>query len=242
MRMWVQSTTKAYALNPSVAFSIAAHAALIGGAVYGTGRRADALREELAEQVVERIYLLAPPDRRPDATPVAPRLRYAASGEGAPRAIEGRLAPRPVGEHGRSPLALEERRGADALEVEGRQASAGHDSVYSVLTVDESAVRVEGTGAPIYPIALIRARIEGSVVARYVIDTTGHPDSASLEVLSSTHADFTASVREALPRMRFSAGRISGRPVRQLVQQTFAFRIDDPVPAAADHTRATPPT
>ena len=61
------------------------------------------------------------------------------------------------------------------------------------------------------------------------------PTPASLEVLRSTHTDFTDAVRSALPDMRFNRPRIGRRRVRQLVEQEFSFKITpDNTRVAAD--------
>jgi TonB family protein len=83
---------------------------------------------------------------------------------------------------------------------------------------------------------MLKRKIEGSVFVRYVVDTSGFADVASFEVLRSTHDDFTAAVRAALPDMRFNPARIGKRRVRQLVEQEFSFRI-----TPEDNTRVAQP-
>ena len=106
------------------------------------------------------------------------------------------------------------------------------DTVFSVLEVDKMVERYEGSAAPAYPPDLLAMGTEGSVRTMYVVDTTGRVDTATIEVLSSDDERFTASVRDALGLMRFRPARREGRPVRQLVEQKFHFRIDPPPGAA----------
>ena len=88
----------------------------------------------------------------------------------------------------------------------------------------------KSSAAPAYPLDLLSQHIEGSVLARYVVDTTGFADMESFEVVRSTHEEFLRSVREALPYMRFSPAMIGTTKVRQLVEQSFTrFRITLPV-------------
>ncbi len=103
---------------------------------------------------------------------------------------------------------------------------AAGDSVMSVLQVDSAAARYDDSAAPPYPPAMLEKRIEGSVGIQYVVDTTGHADTTSIVVLSTTHEDFARSVKNTLPLMQFRPAIMNGRKVRQLVQQMFAFRID----------------
>lgn len=237
MRIWLHSSTKWAGLGPSGAVSFVAHVALISGAVYGTGRASLAVRQEIAE----RVFFLPPPDRAPSAPPAMQRVQYIAAGQGAPREAVARIGTVPAGGGGEEAHRMAERNGADEVTQSPQGATAATpDSVYSVLSVDESATRVEGSGAPVYPPALLERHVEGSVSARYVIDSTGHTEPSSLEILAATDPGFVQAVRDALPLMRFSAGTAGGHHVRQLVEQNFVFHITPPLaPAPADHTRAT---
>ncbi len=107
------------------------------------------------------------------------------------------------------------------------------DTVFSVLEVDEMVERYEGSAAPGYPPDLLAMGTEGSVRAMYVVDTTGRVDTATIEVMSSDDERFTQSVRSALGAMRFRPAKRAGRPVRQLVEQKFHFRIRPPIGADA---------
>jgi TonB family protein len=112
--------------------------------------------------------------------------------------------------------------------------------VYSILTVDETAARAEGSAAPIYPQDLLREGVEGSVTVRYVVDSAGLAEPGSLSIVETTHPAFTFAVQQALPGMRFHPAKIAGRPVREVVEQTFHFRIEAPPLTLPEHTRAKP--
>ena len=45
------------------------------------------------------------------------------------------------------------------------------------------------------------------------------------KVLKTTNELFTQSVKNVLPRMHFSPAMIGGKPVNQLVQQSFQFAV-----------------
>ena len=110
-----------------------------------------------------------------------------------------------------------------------RRSSAGLLSV-AAHTVDSAVVRSQNSAAPAYPVDLLEKHVEGRVLAQYVVDTTGFADPTSLAVLSSTHDLFTRAAREALPYMRFTPAKIGRSKVRQLVEQSFTFRITPPTP------------
>jgi len=87
------------------------------------------------------------------------------------------------------------------------------------------SVRAIDNPAPKYPTELREAKIEGTVLAQFIVDTAGVPDPASFKVLKSTHNLFTNAVVSALPGMRFHPALVGGRPVKQLVQMPFDFSL-----------------
>lgn len=101
------------------------------------------------------------------------------------------------------------------------------DSIMTEFMVDSAVVRYEDGASPAYPESMLKRRIEGSVIVQYVVDTLGHADTLTFRVISSTHADFARAVKSTLPRMRFRPAIMANRLVPQLVQQPFAFRIQD---------------
>lgn len=101
---------------------------------------------------------------------------------------------------------------------------AGSD-VYTSFQVDNAAQISYGSVVPQYPPDLLAKRVPGSVIVRFVVDTSGSADVASIQILGATAPQFEESVRAALPRMRFSPARLNGRRVRQLVEQPFRFDV-----------------
>jgi protein TonB len=93
--------------------------------------------------------------------------------------------------------------------------------------VDREVVPLRTNPVPRYPATLRAARIEGSVSARFVVDTTGRVIMESVIVDAADHPLFTDAVIEALRRARFSPAELRGRKVRQLVAQPFVFVIRD---------------
>ena len=102
------------------------------------------------------------------------------------------------------------------------------ESVLTELEVDSAVRRDPFSAAPEYPLDLLGLNIEGSAFVLYVVDSTGEVDMRTYRVVRATHPGFAAAVQRALPRMRFSPAVLHGQPVRQLVQQNFAFRIQRP--------------
>ncbi len=113
------------------------------------------------------------------------------------------------------------------------QAEPG-DNAFSVLEVDSAVVYDPTSAAPEYPLHLMDQGVEGFASVRYVVDSTGLVDTMTYRVLNTTHGDFAVAVRRALPNMHFRPALQSGQKVRQLVEQTFRFRM------ARDTTSGSP--
>jgi periplasmic protein TonB len=78
---------------------------------------------------------------------------------------------------------------------------------------------------PKYPSVLESSGIAGEVQAQFVVRSDGKADMDTFKVLKSTNELFTQSIKNVLPRMRFSPAMIGGKPVNQLVQQAFQFAV-----------------
>jgi TonB family protein len=99
------------------------------------------------------------------------------------------------------------------------------DNALSQLEVDSTVLRDPMSAAPEYPRSMLDRGIEGSASVRFVVDTDGVVDTVTYRVLRATHADFAVAVRVALKGMRFRPAIRAGNKVRQLVEQTFSFKI-----------------
>lgn len=97
----------------------------------------------------------------------------------------------------------------------------------SVFTADQVDVPAHTDSSlivrPNYPDAMFTAGISGSVIAEFVVDSTGEVDIDDFNVLSSSDPLFTESVRQALRYAQFYPAVRQGRPVRQVVQLPFHF-------------------
>jgi TonB family protein len=113
--------------------------------------------------------------------------------------------------------------GATAPERRPRFVSA--NQTFVEFQVEQQALPVPGSASPKYPDLLRNAGVEGSVLAQFVVDTSGHPDLWTIKVLKSTHDLFTESVRAALPQIKFYPAKVGGRPVKQLIQMPFDFSV-----------------
>jgi len=111
-------------------------------------------------------------------------------------------------------------------ELQGKiQGQAQQPTVYFEYQVEKPVRQAPGSIMPRHPDSLRVARVEGEVVAAFIVDTTGLADTTSLKILKSTHRLFAAAVRDALPHMRFIPAELGGVKVKQLVMQPFVFNI-----------------
>lgn len=99
------------------------------------------------------------------------------------------------------------------------------DPTYFEFQVERAVSSRPGNPAPRYPDILREAKIEGEVLAQFVVDTLGHPDLDTFKVLKSTHDLFTQAVLGSLPNMAFYPALVGGRKVKQLIQMPFQFNL-----------------
>ena len=101
-----------------------------------------------------------------------------------------------------------------------------NDADRSVWTARDITMQLrEQPTPPRYPETLRRAGIEGNVIVKFVVDTTGRIDMSAIEIVSSDHELFSASVREALAKMRFSPAMVGERKVKALAIMPFRFTL-----------------
>lgn len=213
---WKRSHTRhAHPYWASV-LSIALHTALIVGAVRATESASDALADErLIQPYMLKLMNRAPKDAVPEVTRFLD-ISYSLAGARNALSKVPSVVPDAAGDNGRDKSRSVQLH-LDAMPTD--------DSVFTMYDVDSIAEALFANAGPVYPSEMVRRRMNGLVVAQYVVDTTGWADTLSLNILQSTDPLFTNAVRAALANMRFKPARIRRTPVRQLVQQSFIFRI-----------------
>ncbi len=100
------------------------------------------------------------------------------------------------------------------------------DQPYFDFQVEKPVVMAPGATGPSYPDMLRSAGIEGTVLAQFVVDTTGRAEMSTFKVLKTDNDLFSTSVKNALTRMKFLPAEVGGRKVKQLVQQPFQFSLN----------------
>ncbi|MBL0171318.1 MAG: TonB family protein [Gemmatimonadaceae bacterium] len=96
---------------------------------------------------------------------------------------------------------------------------------YFDFQVEKPAQARPGVKGPRYPEELRNSKIEGRVLAQFVVDADGVPDMSTFKAVKSDHQGFTDAVRAALADMRFEPAMIGGKRVKQLMQAPFEFSL-----------------
>ena len=109
--------------------------------------------------------------------------------------------------------------------VAARSAKVDTSQPYFEFQATKVARQIPGTGNMRYPDALRAAKMEGEVLAQFVVDADGHVEPGTFKVLKSDNELFTQAVKAALSDMRFQPAEVKGVRVKQLVQQPFTFGL-----------------
>lgn len=102
--------------------------------------------------------------------------------------------------------------------------SRGDGSAWSEDQVDREVAALGGEG-PKYPESLRASGVTGTVIMRFVVGPNGRVEMGSVKVVDSPNDQFTEAVKTALRRMRFRPAEVRGTKVRQLVEQSFTFKL-----------------
>ena len=189
------------------------HSALIAGAIYATASGAASKVVATAGTQAQKV-LWVKPSAQPQSAP-APKAK-----------------PRPVVAPTKVPTAAPRIDPNAQLTPEPDAGSAtnlaggGTPGAFNSFEVDVEVVAIAGTVRPRYPEFLRSSGTEGQVIAQFVVNEKGRADPNTFRVVSSTHKLFSDAVSRALPQMRFNPATIRGKPVSQLVQQLFVFKLD----------------
>lgn len=210
-----------------VVASMLAHGALLTAVLFGS-KPAIRAATEFEQRIAEYLF---PKDRAPKIGETLAYLRVPGGGTDAPATVGGSgsaSGPDAVTKH--DPLQLQVRKpeggtaGTPEL-IADQQKMAESMGAFALLDVDSAAVRDPRSAAPAYPPGMEARGVEGLVRVRFVVDSTGLIDAATIKVLESTNETFARAVRAAMPEMRFRPAMMAGHPVRQLSEQNFAFRV-----------------
>jgi protein TonB len=90
----------------------------------------------------------------------------------------------------------------------------------------ETSARLLHAARPRYPEMLRAAGVSGRVLVRFVVDTGGYVQPASITIVQSSHDLFSRAVRDVMPAMRLIPAEVGGRRVPMLAEMAFEFALD----------------
>ena len=212
-------------------FSIVFHTVLISAAVYATAR-AGAKDEKAKAEKIQFVEMKKEPPKVPDKPP-------------PPKEVIVKPPPPKGFQVLRAPLKIDikipeidlSKAVTNEKDFSGKGVAGGTGSgvvggtgpvtnqTYFEFQVEKPAEMLQESPKPKYPSVLESSGIAGEVQAQFVVSSSGKADVESFKVLKSSNELFTQAVKNVLPRMRFSPAMIGGKPVNQLVQQSFQFAV-----------------
>ena len=90
----------------------------------------------------------------------------------------------------------------------------------------EQEVKPISMGSMAYPESMRTTGLQGVVSVQFVVGANGRVEPGSFQVATSTNEAFTQVVKRALLAARYRPAQIGGKAVRQLVEQSFTFKLD----------------
>ncbi len=181
--------------------------------------------EETVEDRPARVDLTPPPPPPPEEDPPPETDEATEIPEEAPPAPEREVEPIPFEQ---LELALDPDPGAAltgdfSFEFNLFADTGGAFETFEVSELDQTPRTISRT-PPLYPYAMRRDRIEGTVTLVFVIDENGRVIEPRVE--SSTRREFERPALDAVRQWRFEPGIRDGEPVRTLVRTPIEFTLD----------------
>ena len=227
----IESKAKKQRMAGGTVFSVVLHTVLIGGAVYATAAAGNKDEKTKAEKI-QFVEMKKEPPKVPDKPPppkeviVKPPPPKGFQVLRAPVKIDIKIPEIDLSKAitNESDFSGKGVKGGTGSGVVGGTGPVTNQT-YFEFQVEKPAEMLPESPKPKYPSVLESSGIAGEVQAQFVVNTQGKADLDQFKVLKSTNELFTQAVKNVLPRMRFSPAMIGGKPVNQLVQQSFQFAV-----------------
>jgi protein TonB len=233
LRVLVESQAKRQRRGGGAALSVALHVAILGALAATAAHGTAASPEKVRPVILSFVPPVArTPVMRPTAVSATPSLMPRLDIVPPPRIAVPTVVPTTL-------PSIDASRGfsADSITAPLDRGTGGGSGIARGLNLSDDG---SGSGAwkgnellmhilsparPRYPEALRQAGVDGHVLVRFVVDTTGRVDLASVQILNSTHELFSRAVRDALGNFRFKAAEVGGRRIAALAEMPFDFQI-----------------
>src|SRR6266581_9255085 len=227
----LESKAKKERMAGGTMFSIVLHTLLIAAAVYATAR-AGSKDEKAKAEKIQFVEMKKEPPKVPDKPPppkevvVKPPPPKGFQVLRAPLKIDIKIPEIDLSKSitNENDFSGKGVKGGTGTGVVGGTGPVTNQT-YFEFQVEKPAEMLSDSPKPKYPSVLESSGIAGEVQAQFVVRSDGKADMESFTVLKSTNELFTQAVKNVLPRMKFSPAMIGGKPVNQLVQQSFQFAV-----------------
>jgi protein TonB len=226
----IESKAKRQKMAGGTVFSLVLHTLLITGAVYATAKAGSKDEKSKAEKI-QFVEMKKEPPKVPDKPPppkevvVKPPPPKGFQVLRAPIKIDIKIPEIDLTKAitNESDFSGKGVKGGTGSGVVGGIANT--NQTYFEFQVEKPAEMIQDGTKPKYPSVLESSGIAGEVQAQFVVKADGRADMDSFKVLKSTNELFTQAIKNYLPRSHFSPAMIGGKPVNQLVQQSFQFAV-----------------
>jgi protein TonB len=198
--------------------SLALHAVLIVGAVYGT---LAARPTDTSVKIDTTVVLLSEEQK----TPEAPKVQLVEPLKGFQTVVVPTVIPTNV-----PPIDLEQKfdpKDYTGIGVEGGRADGmtpPENAVYAEAVVEERPSLLAAPPPP-YPDILKRAGIQGRVLLSAIVDTTGRVEPNSIQIVNSPNPGFDVPARSWVLKALFRPARLHGQAVRVHVTLPIDYAI-----------------
>lgn len=222
----VESGAPRTARGSWTALSAIGHAALVAGAVALTMRPPESTRQEILPEIVH--YAATPPaPRETRSAPTSLEFAVPMAVDRLSFTIPMVIPPATTTLSDRFTRVTDELRHVTGGSSTGdRPGALASGDVHTAAQVDRIVQPFDGNPSPAYPRRLASAGITGDVLVRFVVDTTGRVEAASIEIVGASHSLFGEAVKAWLRQTRYSPALSGNRAVRQLVQQRVGFNLE----------------
>jgi periplasmic protein TonB len=227
----IESKAKKQKMAGGTVFSVVLHTFLIAGAVYATARAGVKDEKAKAEKIQFVEMKKEPPKEPPKEVPPKEVIVKPPPPKGfqvlrAPVKIDIKIPEIDLSKAitNESDFSGKGVKGGTGNGVVGGIANT--NQTYFEFQVERPAEMLQDSPKPKYPSVLESSGIAGEVQAQFVVRSDGKAAvDNDFKILKSTNELFSSAVKAVLPRMKFSPAMIGGKPVNQLVQQSFQFAV-----------------
>ena len=200
--------------------SLAIHAVMIGGVVYATLHAAPS---DTRVRMDTTVVLLTPQAEQKPTDPAPAQLADAL--KGFQTVTVAAQIPTDI-----PPVDLQQRfdpKDYSGTGVEGGRANGivvSGNEVYAEALVEERPALLSAP-PPVYPPLLKQAGIQGRVILRAVIDTSGRVEPASIRIMQSPNPAFDEPTKEWVLKALFRPARLHGRGVRVFINLPVDYSL-----------------